>query len=163
MEFIRYGNLIPQQHDRPSNENDWTFHTPPCEYGFYAFPKGFVEMYLLGGIGSGNVLNGRFKFLKDENGNKITVRISVEYCENSGKGSTMFFGKSAENINGGAWKTELRPRLPKKLEEYYKIYELEIRHMGFSFILQLLSDNENVLYEFENLALSTNPDKKIET
>ena len=25
------------------------------------------------------------------------------------------------------------------------------------------SDNENVLYEFENLALSTNPDKKIET
>ena len=25
------------------------------------------------------------------------------------------------------------------------------------------TDNENVLYEFENLALSTNPDKKIET
>ena len=87
----------------------------------------------------------------DENGNKITVRISVEYCENSGKGSTMFFGKSAENINGGAWKTELRPRLPKKLEEYYKVYELEIRHMGFSFIMQLLSDNENVLlYVYPN-------------
>ena len=27
MEFIRYGNLIPQQHDRPNDENDWTFHT----------------------------------------------------------------------------------------------------------------------------------------
>ena len=25
------------------------------------------------------------------------------------------------------------------------------------------TDNENILYEFENLALSTNPDKKIET
>ena len=25
------------------------------------------------------------------------------------------------------------------------------------------TDNENVLYEFENLALSTNPNKKIET
>lgn len=25
------------------------------------------------------------------------------------------------------------------------------------------TDNDNVLYEFENLALSTNPDKKIET
>ena len=81
MEFIRYGNLIPQQHDRPTNENDWTFHTPPCEYGFYAFPKGFVELYLLGGIGSGNVRNGRFKFLKDENGDKIYVKFGDFFSE----------------------------------------------------------------------------------
>ena len=81
MEFIRYGNLIPQQHDRPTNENDWTFHTPPCEYGFYAFPKGFVEPFLLGGIGSGNVRNGRFKFLKDENGNKIYVEFGDFFSE----------------------------------------------------------------------------------
>ena len=89
MEFIRYGNLIPQQHDRPTNENDYTFHTPPCEYGFYAFPKGFVGPYLLGGIGSGNVRNGRFKFLKDENGNKIYVEFgdffSEEYNEKTYK------------------------------------------------------------------------------
>ena len=82
MEFVRYGNLIPQQHDRPTNENEWTFHTPPCEYGFYAFPKGFVEPFLLGGIGSGNVRNGRFKFLKDENGNKVYVKYGDFFTEN---------------------------------------------------------------------------------
>lgn len=87
----------------------------------------------------------------DEQGDPITLRISVEYCENSGKGSTMFFGKSAENINGGAWKTEQKPKLSRKLEEYNKIYELEVRHMGFSFIVQLLSyDADILLYAYPN-------------
>ena len=50
MEFVRYGSLKPQYHEIVDNEN---FHTPPVAYGFYAFPKGFSESFLLGGIGSG--------------------------------------------------------------------------------------------------------------
>lgn len=71
MEFVRYGNLSKQQHDRPDDEKDFYLHTPPTEYGFYAFPKGYEESFLIGGIGSGNVRNGRFHFLRDSNGNKI--------------------------------------------------------------------------------------------
>lgn len=69
MEFIRYGNLKSQWHD---TEGVWEYiHTPPVAYGIYAFPKGYVEPFLLGGIGSGSVENGRMKYYRDDSGNKV--------------------------------------------------------------------------------------------
>lgn len=68
MEFIRYGSLVVQDHDITTYNS---FHTPPVEKGFYAFPKGYVEPFLLSGAGAGSVKNGRFTYLRDDKGNKI--------------------------------------------------------------------------------------------
>ena len=68
MKFIRYGSLVPQKHEIPDNEDDRSFHTAPVEMGFYAFPKGYIEPFLLGGVGSGSLQNGRYSYLKDDNG-----------------------------------------------------------------------------------------------
>ena len=43
MKFIRYGSLVPQDHDI---SDEGFFHTPPVERGIYAFPEGFVEPFL---------------------------------------------------------------------------------------------------------------------
>ena len=67
MKFIRYGSLKPQYHDL----SERSFHTAPVEYGIYAFPNGFKEEFLLGGVGSGSVENGRYRYLRDEKGKKI--------------------------------------------------------------------------------------------
>ena len=69
MKFIRYGSLTPQYHDIKSYDSP---HTAPVEYGIYAFPKGYVEPFLLGGIGSGNIKNGRFRFLRKNIFKKFT-------------------------------------------------------------------------------------------
>jgi hypothetical protein len=69
MKFIRYGSLASQKHE--IDEDNRTFHTPPVETGIYAFPKGYVEPFLLGGIGSGSLQNGRYRYLKDDNKNII--------------------------------------------------------------------------------------------
>ena len=68
MEFIRYGSLKPQKHKIKDG-----FHSAPAELGFYAFPRGYVEQFLLGGVGSGSIENGRYRFLRDESGNKISA------------------------------------------------------------------------------------------
>ncbi len=68
MKFIRYGSLVPQYHELDDDEGERWFHTAPVEYGFYAFPKGYVEPFLLGGVGSGSLQNGRRKKLKDSDG-----------------------------------------------------------------------------------------------
>lgn len=67
MDFIRYGSLVPQKHEI----NIESFHAAPAEYGIYAFPRGYEEPFLLGGVGKGNVKNGRYRFLRDDNGNKV--------------------------------------------------------------------------------------------
>lgn len=80
-----------------------------------------------------------------ENGEKVVIKIAVEFCENSGKNSKMFFGKVAETITGGVWKSEEQPHLSESLMNYNVLYELIISHMGFSFILQLISDKNGAL------------------
>lgn len=52
-----------------------TFIQHPLKKGIYAFPKGYVETFLLG-VSPENMIpgkrpNGRFFYLRDENGNKI--------------------------------------------------------------------------------------------
>ena len=79
LKFIRYGSLVPQYHKR---DEIW-FHTAPVEMGFYAFPEHYKEMFLLGGVGHGNIRNGRYRFLKDENGKKLMVALKDFYEEPS--------------------------------------------------------------------------------
>ena len=74
MEFIRFGNLTPQEHVQPKTWDERGFHTAPVNKGFYAFPKGWIEGFLLGGVGRGSLQNGRYKKFKDKSGKPYIVK-----------------------------------------------------------------------------------------
>jgi hypothetical protein len=67
MIFKRYGSLIPQEHKIHNGYK----HIAPMKMGIYAFPLGYQENFLLGGVGAGNIQNGRYRFLRDKNKKKI--------------------------------------------------------------------------------------------
>lgn len=73
MKFIRYGVLSPQKQVTYKNDS---FHAAPCKKGFYAFPKNYVERFLLGATNNPNNSSSKSYWIKDENGNKIP---SVDY------------------------------------------------------------------------------------
>ena len=89
-----------------------------------------------------------YEFARYEDGEEIKTVIAVENCENSGSKSTMFFGLSADSITGGSWECKEMPKLPKPLNEYTMLYELLFRDNGFSFILQLLVNNEGGMFVY---------------
>lgn len=72
IDFIRWGNLNPVKHKEARLEGEdenRTFHTAPAFKGIYAFPSHRIEFFLLGGSYGDN----RSIYLKDEEGNKITI------------------------------------------------------------------------------------------
>lgn len=79
----------------------------------------------------------------DEDGNHITIRIAVEFCENSGKNSKMFFGSSAKMITTGSWDSETQPHLEYYLEEYERLNDMIVELDGLVYRLQLLIDPEH--------------------
>ena len=70
------------------------------------------------------------------------IKISVEFAEQSNIKNTMFFGKSAEQIVTGAWKSEAHPHLPKEYDKYKKLYEARYIYKDFDFIMELLKDDK---------------------
>lgn len=79
----------------------------------------------------------------DEDGNQITIRIAVEYAANSGNNGKMFFGKSSSMINSGAWQSEEKPHLPKRIELYEKMHELVMECIGFKFYCRFVVDTDS--------------------
>lgn len=78
-EFFRWGTLSPQDHKEgslPGDSPSRGFHTAPVRKGFYAFPKGYIETFLLGkspkDMIPGKEGNGRFFYLRNLTGEKIT-------------------------------------------------------------------------------------------
>lgn len=67
-----------------------------------------------------------------------TVDIAVEYCPNTNKSNKMFIGNSAKNIIGGVWESREMPKLPRRREEYEKLYEMLIEYQAFRFMLEFL-------------------------
>jgi hypothetical protein len=67
-----------------------------------------------------------------------TVDIAVEYCANANYDNKMFFGTTAKQIIAGEWDTHEVAKLPRKQEEYEKVYELLIEYQKFSFVINLL-------------------------
>ena len=63
--FIRWGSLVPQYHSLERN----TYHTPPVEYGFYAFPRGYVTKFMI--PGSSDFQNGSIRKVHDDSGKPI--------------------------------------------------------------------------------------------
>lgn len=76
----------------------------------------------------------------DENGEKVVVRIAVEYCENSGNNSKMFFGRKEKSIAGGSWECDEHPNI-STVESYDVAYEILLIRYNFSFVVQLCVDN----------------------
>lgn len=79
---------------------------------------------------------------KDENGNDIIVKIAVEYCQNSGNNSKMFFGQNSKMITSGAWQSESQPHLQKSIKFYRIDYEIVVQFQNYKFLCQLLSDKK---------------------
>lgn len=77
----------------------------------------------------------------EETGETITIKIAVEYCENSGNNSKMFFGSSGM-ITGGMWESKPHPHLPKKYGCYNKQYALLIKYQSFIYKVEVLKDKE---------------------
>lgn len=81
----------------------------------------------------------------DDAGQPVSVLIAVEFCENSGKNSKMFFGSSTKMITTGAWQSKEMPHLPKPARPAYydTVYQVFMHCANFCFRLSLLSDKEN--------------------
>lgn len=77
----------------------------------------------------------------NNDGTPVIILIAVEFCENSGHNSTMFFGSASKMITGGAWQTEELPTLEEPLYKYSEIYHLFIKVMNFTFFCHLLLDD----------------------
>lgn len=76
----------------------------------------------------------------DENCEKLVIRIAVEYCANSGKNSSMFFGKNEKSITAGAWECEAQPHLEKPFEQYKKITKILVVDKMTKYMINLLKD-----------------------
>ena len=77
----------------------------------------------------------------DDNGNFITITIAVEYCENSGNNSKMFFGHNAKMTTSGVWETGVYPHLENPFNHYECKYKIYYEYSTFRFIINLLIDN----------------------
>lgn len=69
-----------------------------------------------------------------------TIDLAVEYCANSNKTNTMFFGQAAKQIISGEWDTEDLPHLPGEQEDYECVYKVLVEYQGFKFMMNLLID-----------------------
>lgn len=78
----------------------------------------------------------------EKTGEPIVVTIAVEYCENTGSNSKMFFGKKSEMITTGVWETDTYPHLPEKFEHYDVIYQIYYKYTSFKFMINLIRHKE---------------------
>ena len=76
----------------------------------------------------------------DDDGNPITVDIAVEFCENSGNNSKIFFGSGAKMITRGDWDSETQPHLVGEVEDYQQINEILFDFDGLGYLAHLLRD-----------------------
>ena len=85
-------------------------------------------------------------FVDDDTGEKITVRIAVEFCQSSGAISKMFFGASSKMTTTGAWQSDAQPHLEEKLYNYNVIYSLVVQYQSFKFLCQFLKHKKSGAY-----------------
>lgn len=76
----------------------------------------------------------------DDKGEPVVIRIAVEFCENSGNNTKMFFGQKSKMITSGDWESEVQPHLEYYLEEYRRITDMIFEADGLAYRAQLLVD-----------------------
>lgn len=70
------------------------------------------------------------------------IDVAVEYCANSNKTNTMFFGQASKQIISGEWDTEDLPHLPGDQHDYECVYKVLVKYQSFNFMMNLLIDDE---------------------
>lgn len=79
----------------------------------------------------------------DENGEPLKIKMAVEFCENSGRNSKMFFGASSKMISTGAWQTKEVPHLQgNKQLDYVVMHRIVIKYKNFKFNCEFLLEKE---------------------
>lgn len=79
----------------------------------------------------------------NEDGTEIIITIAVEYCENSGNNSKMFFGKNAKMITTGTWDSDEYPHLDDNINTYVTLYKIRYEYNDFTFTILLIEKNNN--------------------
>lgn len=77
--------------------------------------------------------------IDEDTGKEITIKIAIEYCNNSSKAG-ISFGTHKDMLNKGAWQSDPQPHLPKSRKEYEKKFSLGFQYKEFKFIGELLYD-----------------------
>lgn len=75
-----------------------------------------------------------------ENGEPVVIRIAVEFCENSGNNTKMFFGQKSKMITSGDWESDVQPHLEYYLDDYTRITDMIFEADGLAYRAQLLID-----------------------
>ena len=70
------------------------------------------------------------------------IDVAVEYCANTNKTNTMFFGQASKQIVSGEWDTEDLPHLPGDQQDYECVYKVCVKYQSFSFMMNLLIDED---------------------
>lgn len=88
--------------------------------------------------GTIDIYNQPTNQIDEETGELITIKIAVEYCENSGSNSKMFFGNNSKMIVSGVWESELQPHLEGSFNEYRMCYKVLYEYSSFKFYICIL-------------------------
>ena len=75
-----------------------------------------------------------------EDGEPVIIHIAVEFCENSGSNTKMFFGQKSKMITSGDWESEVQPHLEYYLDDYRRITDMIFEYDGLAYRAQLLID-----------------------
>ena len=81
----------------------------------------------------------------DDEGNEITLKCSIEYCNSTGS-SSFAIGKHKDMLNKGTWQSDPQPHLPKSIKEYKFIYRIGFEFKGFRFIGEVLQDKKELVW-----------------
>ena len=77
----------------------------------------------------------------DEDGEEISVKVSIEWAENTGD-SSYIIGNHKNMLNKGDWQSDPQPHLPKSINEYKKLYQIIFKYDDFMFKAWYIQDTE---------------------
>lgn len=75
-----------------------------------------------------------------DDGQPVVIRIAVEFCENSGNNTKLFFGQKAKMITSGEWESEAQPHLEYDYDAYTLVNDMIFENTGLAYRAQLLQD-----------------------
>ena len=85
---------------------------------------------------------GTIETTEVESAENETIKIAIEYCQDSGR-SSHTIGKNRKMLNGGSWQTYPQPHLPKSRKEYKFIFRIMFQYQNFKFVGELIQDKES--------------------
>lgn len=77
----------------------------------------------------------------DDNGNEITLKCAIEYCQPTGQ-TSYAIGKHKDMLNKGSWQSDPQPNLPKSYKDYKVLFRFMFLYKSFKFCSEYLIDKE---------------------